>query len=114
MPEWRNWYTHQTQNLARFTPHESSSLSSGTKVCEVRKLLSCRKQKGRAPFPDVRPFLVFDCRLLNARVDRIGWAAGRCVGITDSLPCWRDAVRGNLMGRVARHHTVTATIREID
>src|SRR5207237_1369957 len=29
-PEWRNWYTHQTQNLARFTPHESSSLSSGT------------------------------------------------------------------------------------
>jgi hypothetical protein len=31
-PEWRNWYTHQTQNLARFTPHESSSLSSGTKV----------------------------------------------------------------------------------
>ena len=30
-PEWRNWYTHQTQNLARFTPHESSSLSSGTK-----------------------------------------------------------------------------------
>ena len=31
-PEWRNWYTHQTQNLARFTPHESSSLSSGTNI----------------------------------------------------------------------------------
>src|ERR1041384_5641538 len=39
MPEWRNWYTHQTQNLARFTPHESSSLSSGTKVREVENFL---------------------------------------------------------------------------
>src|ERR1043166_7763808 len=39
MPEWRNWYTHQTQNLARFTPHESSSLSSGTNkitACSVK------------------------------------------------------------------------------
>src|SRR5262247_3175206 len=30
-PEWRNWYTHQTQNLARFTPHVGSSPTSGTK-----------------------------------------------------------------------------------
>ena len=29
-PEWRNWYTHQTQNLARFTPHVGSSPTSGT------------------------------------------------------------------------------------
>src|SRR5258708_3947641 len=35
-PEWRNWYTHQTQNLARFTPHESSSLSSGTTDSKVK------------------------------------------------------------------------------
>ena len=36
VPEWRNWYTHQTQNLARFTPHESSSLSSGTTQSGLR------------------------------------------------------------------------------
>src|SRR3954452_22691703 len=29
-PEWRNWYTHQTQNLARFTPRVGSSPTSGT------------------------------------------------------------------------------------
>ena len=29
LPEWRNWYTHQTQNLARFTPHVGSSPTSG-------------------------------------------------------------------------------------
>src|ERR1043165_3416129 len=28
-PEWRNWYTHQTQNLAGFTPHVGSSPTSG-------------------------------------------------------------------------------------
>ena len=33
-PEWRNWYTHQTQNLARFTPHVGSSPTSGTKPSE--------------------------------------------------------------------------------
>ena len=31
VPEWRNWYTHQAQNLARFTPHVGSSPTSGTK-----------------------------------------------------------------------------------
>ena len=31
MPEWRNWYTHQTQNLAGFTSHVGSSPTSGTK-----------------------------------------------------------------------------------
>ena len=30
-PEWRNWYTHQTQNLASFTAHVGSSPTSGTK-----------------------------------------------------------------------------------
>jgi hypothetical protein len=30
VPEWRNWYTHQAQNLARFTPHVGSSPTSGT------------------------------------------------------------------------------------
>jgi hypothetical protein len=29
-PEWRNWYTHQTQNLASFTAHVGSSPTSGT------------------------------------------------------------------------------------
>src|ERR1051325_4062354 len=29
-PEWRNWYTHQTQNLANFTVHVGSSPTSGT------------------------------------------------------------------------------------
>jgi hypothetical protein len=28
-PEWRNWYTHQTQNLAGFTSHVGSSPTSG-------------------------------------------------------------------------------------
>ncbi len=32
MPEWRNWYTHQAQNLARFTPHVGSSPTSGTNL----------------------------------------------------------------------------------
>jgi hypothetical protein len=32
VPEWRNWYTHQAQNLARFTPHVGSSPTSGTKL----------------------------------------------------------------------------------
>ena len=31
VPEWRNWYTHQAQNLARFTPHVGSSPTFGTK-----------------------------------------------------------------------------------
>ena len=30
LPEWRNWYTHQTQNLASFTAHVGSSPTSGT------------------------------------------------------------------------------------
>jgi hypothetical protein len=29
-PEWRNWYTHQTQNLAGFTSHVGSSPTFGT------------------------------------------------------------------------------------
>ena len=36
-PEWRNWYTHQTQNLARFTPHVGSSPTSGTKYFIYQK-----------------------------------------------------------------------------
>src|ERR1051325_5343087 len=45
-PEWRNWYTHQTQNLARFTPHESSSLSSGTKFCINTRVVKAASQMG--------------------------------------------------------------------
>ncbi len=30
LPGWRNWYTHQTQNLARFTSHVGSSPTLGT------------------------------------------------------------------------------------
>src|SRR5205814_9407366 len=48
LPEWRNWYTHQTQNLARFTPHESSSLSSGTNKF-WRKPVG--RMRGRSPMP---------------------------------------------------------------
>ncbi len=32
VPEWRNWYTHQAQNLARFTPHVGSSPTFGTNI----------------------------------------------------------------------------------
>ncbi len=32
VPEWRNWYTHQAQNLARFTPHVGSSPTFGTNL----------------------------------------------------------------------------------
>jgi DNA adenine methylase len=49
MPEWRNWYTHQAQNLARFTPHVGSSPTFGTNsnfplqlvLIAHRSLLSC-------------------------------------------------------------------------
>ena len=37
LPEWRNWQTHQTQNLARVTPRGGSSPPSGT--CESPKPL---------------------------------------------------------------------------
>ncbi len=30
MAEWRNWQTHQTQNLAKFTLREGSTPSSAT------------------------------------------------------------------------------------
>ena len=32
MAEWRNWQTHQTQNLAKFTLREGSTPSSATKL----------------------------------------------------------------------------------
>ena len=37
-PEWRNWYTHQTQNLASFTAHVGSSPTSGTRHLPTHKL----------------------------------------------------------------------------
>ena len=37
-PEWRNWYTHQTQNLARFTPHVGSSPTSGTSNLRIQNM----------------------------------------------------------------------------
>ena len=40
-PEWRNWQTHQTQNLARFTPRGGSSPPSGT----TTPLILSRAQK---------------------------------------------------------------------
>lgn len=63
-PEWRNWYTHQTQNLARFTPHVGSSPTSGTKnICgfpfDFRKtafLLTSLKISCLALFAQRAPF----------------------------------------------------------
>ena len=53
VPEWRNWYTHQAQNLARFTPHVGSSPTSGTidqsienKEIAVAPVLAQRTTKG--------------------------------------------------------------------
>ena len=41
-PEWRNWYTHQAQNLARFTPHVGSSPTFGTNLKLLSLTLFCR------------------------------------------------------------------------
>jgi hypothetical protein len=37
MAEWRNWQTHQTQNLAKFTLREGSTPSSATNFLPARK-----------------------------------------------------------------------------
>ena len=39
MAEWRNWQTHQTQNLAKFTLREGSTPSSATNEIEKFKFL---------------------------------------------------------------------------
>jgi hypothetical protein len=42
MAEWRNWQTHQTQNLAKFTLREGSTPSSATNQFKLKYDLTLR------------------------------------------------------------------------
>src|SRR4030095_15412824 len=91
-PEWRNWYTHQTQNLARFTPHESSSLSSGTKVPRQKAFCFVGKRKAERCSRSAFSVLKVRAALLDPGVNRCGWAARRSVRIADGLPGRADTM----------------------
>src|ERR1700745_823702 len=77
-PEWRNWYTHQTQNLARFTPHVGSSPTSGTSLQPHRKREISLNSTG-APLSATKPPLG----------PPLKWAGGKRWLLRHLAPLWQ-------------------------
>src|SRR6185503_17540055 len=120
LPEWRNWYTHQTQNLASFTAHVGSSPTSGTinflrktspeqlsKIKENRMVtvgLLVRLEAKPGKEAEVESFLKSGLALVQEEPETAEWFAIRMgqstFGIFDAFPD-ESGRKAHLNGKVA-------------
>ena len=85
MPEWRNWYTHQTQNLASFTAHVGSSPTSGTKLLKLTRAES---------ISIATRLLSRGIQINRSKCDRVGYIDEQITDFINIIAGTRMAYRG--------------------
>jgi cytoskeletal protein CcmA (bactofilin family) len=90
-PEWRNWQTHETQNLAPVTRRVGSIPSSGTNL-----------RSGASILRELRPARVSeDSQLITAESHKPMTHIGASVAFDGTLTCEEDlTIEGKLTGNI--------------